>query len=348
MASVINKTPNPTSLQYTYLHSVNTPNYDPAYWVHNPDVHDLVNSEIPQKYWKVEEYYEDSTSEILYRVVEMGETEKQAVEDAIPKAQPQPVTLSSETRDNSGKLRVHQTSRKDGLAIHWTSEGDDRSDPLKFGEGSDLSYIHKIGDSTSGFTYVDFNGYLNESWIHEVVLTWKGCYLDKVTVDIVPDVVAIVEEAGTTFSTYGALIIPAVPGTGTINLAQDVLAYGGGLVLRDSPSDPTQTGSPAFWDADWNEDTGRFENLRANATGEGQYNMFHSEIVLNRTFNNVQLLGDGFQIFNSSDTDQITHGLRLKCSFETRLPDHDWSMTGILVMHRKHVMMTANDCKLCL
>lgn len=259
-----------------------------------------------------------------------------------------PVVLSEEFRDSGGRLRVHQTSRKEGLAIHWTSEGDDRSDPTIFGKGTDLSYVHNIGDATSASVYVDFNSLLNESWIHEVVLTWKGCFLDYVTVDIVPDVVQVIDSTASSFTTYGPVIIPAVPGTGNIDLAQDVLAYAGGLVSRDSPSDPTIEPSPAFWDADWNNETGRFENLRANPTGEGQYNMFHTEIVLNRTFNEVQLLGDGFQIFNSSDTDQITHGLRLKCIFETRLPDHDWAISGILVMHRKHVQIKPEDCKLCI
>jgi hypothetical protein len=167
MASVINKNPNPTTLQYTYLDSVNTPDYDPAYWLHNPDVHDLVNSEVPRKYWKPEEY--DNLGEMDWRVVEMSTEEKAAVEAAIPVPQPQQVTLSSEMRDGSGKLRVHQTSRKDGLAIHWTSTGDDISILKNFGGGNPLSYRHNIGDTTSEIVYVDFNSLLNESWIHEVV-----------------------------------------------------------------------------------------------------------------------------------------------------------------------------------
>ena len=147
MASVINKNPNPTTLQYTYLDSVNTPDYDPAYWLHNPDVHDLVNSEVPRKYWKPEEY--DNLGEMDWHVIEMSDEEKAAVEAAIPTPQPQPVSLPDEMRDKSGKLRVHQTSRNDGLAIHWTGRGDDRNDARKFGNGNLLSYKHEIGDSTS-------------------------------------------------------------------------------------------------------------------------------------------------------------------------------------------------------
>jgi hypothetical protein len=256
----------------------------------------------------------------------------------------QPVSLSAEFRDKSGKLRVHQTSRQDGLAIHWTGRGDDRSNPLKFGHGELLSYRHLVGDSTCQTVYIDFNGLLNESWIHEVVLTWNGCELDRVSVDIVPDVCQIQDSTAGNFTKYEAIILPALPGTGNCNIVSDVLSYTGGLVSKDNPTDPTQSSTPAFWNADFNEETGRFENLTAAPNGDGDYNIFHEERILNRTFNEIQLLKMGFQVFNSSDTDQVSHGYRLKCTFETILPDHDWTVSGILVMHRKKVMIKSDGC----
>lgn len=339
MSSVINKTPNPDTLQYTYLHSVNSPDYDPEYWVHNPNVQDLINDRIPTRYWKVEEYYGDSTTEVLYRVVEMTDEEKAAVEDAIPTPTPQPVSLPSEFRDKSGKLRVHQTSRKDGLAIHWTSCGDDRSNPQTFGHGNSFGYRHSIGDSTSEIVYVDFNGLLNESWIHEVVMTWHGCEFDKVTVDIVSDYCTIQDSTAGNYTKYGPILLPAVPGSGDCDITSDVLAYTGGLVSKDNPTDPTQSSSPAFWNADFNTSTGRFENLSAAPEGDGSYNIFHQEKILNRTFNEMQLLKDAFQIFNSSDTDQLSHGYRIKIKFNTTLPDHEWTVSGVVVMHRQHVSL---------
>jgi hypothetical protein len=344
MSSVIRKTPNPDTLQYTYLHSVNSPDYDPTYWIHNPDVQNLINNQIPTRYWKVEQYYGDSTAEILYRVVEMDIEEKTAVEDMVPKAPPQPVSLSEEFRDAGGRLRVHQTSRNEGLAIHWTSVGDDRNTPTKFGNGSHLSHRHHVGDSTSEIVYIDFNGLLNESWIHEVVLTWADCDLDTIIVDIVPDVCSIMDSTAGNFTKYEAILLPAVPGTGNCNIISDVYAYRGGLVARDNPSDPTQEASPAFWNANFNEETERFENLTPAPNGDGAYNIFHEERILNRTFNEIQLLKNGFQIFNSSDTDQLTHGLRLRVEFKTNLPDHEWTVSGILVMHRKLVSIKSDGC----
>jgi hypothetical protein len=247
------------------------------------------------------------------------------------------VSLQDEFRDKSGKLRVHQTSRKDGLAIHWTGCGDDRSNPKTFGCGVSISYKHVYGDSTSDQIYIDFNGLLNESWIHEVVLTWHGCELDKVTVDVVPDICMIADSTAGNFTKYESILLPAVPGTGNCNIISDVMSYTGGLVAKDNPTDPTQSPSPAFWNADFNESTGRFENLTAAPNGDGEYNIFHKEQILSRIFNKIQLLKNGFQIFNSSDADQVTHGYRIKCTFETILPDHGWTVSGILVMHRANV-----------
>lgn len=252
------------------------------------------------------------------------------------------VVLSDEYRDNSGKLRVHQTSRQDGLAIHWSSQGDDRANAANFGGGNYLAHQHVSGgDELEHNVYVEFNGLLNESWIHEVVLTWSNCELDHVTVDIVPDTCTIEDSTGTTFNSYGPIIVPAA-GDGVVNITSDVLAYGGGLVAKDNPSDPISEPSPAFWNADFDEETNRFENLTAAPDGDGEYNIFHEEITLNRTFNRIQLLGSGFQIFNSSDSDQLAHGLKLRCTFETTGEDHDWTVSGILVMHRAHVGVNAD------
>ena len=343
MASVIRKTANPDTLQYTYLHSVNSPDYDPEYWVHNPNVQSLINDSIPTRYWKVEEYYGDSTTEVLYRVVEMTSEEKASVEAAVPAPQPQPVALSNEFRDKQGKLRVHQTSRHPGLGMHWTGRGDDRSNPYNFGTGEEIIFTHNIGDSTSHTVYVDFNGLLNETWMHEVILTWSGAYHDTVVVDVVPDTCSIMAASGTYLTTYGPLVVPTTPGTGNIDFASDVLAYTGGLVQRDNPTDETITPGPAFWDADWNVETNRFENLTPNIYGQGGYNIFHTEVPLARIFNHIHLLKDGFQIFNSSDTDQVTHGYRLRVQFITRMPDHEWSLTGIIVMHRKYMFLDLDN-----
>jgi len=40
----------------------------------------------------------------------------------------------------------------------------------------------------------------------------------------------------------------------------------------------------------------------------------------------------------------LTHGLRIRCSFETNMPDHEWTVTGILVMHRNIVNVKDDGC----
>jgi hypothetical protein len=123
MASVIHKTPNPTTLQYTYLHSVNTPDYDPAYWLHNPDVHVLVNSEVPQMYWKTESYIEDE--ETWWRVVEMSSEEKAAVDELLPK---NPPTMAD------GRPVIRADSRPMGFQTYYTMAGDDSTAGIGMGE----------------------------------------------------------------------------------------------------------------------------------------------------------------------------------------------------------------------
>jgi hypothetical protein len=123
MASVIHKTPNPDTLQYTYLHSVNTPDYDPAYWLHNPDVHDLANSEVPQMYWKTESYVEDE--ETLWRVVEMSASEKAAVDAKIP---PVPPTMLD------GRPIIRADSRPMNFQTYYTMAGDDSTAGIGMGE----------------------------------------------------------------------------------------------------------------------------------------------------------------------------------------------------------------------
>lgn len=70
MANVIKKVANADGT-YTYLESVNTPDYPTADWLINPDVSSL--SAVPRKHWKV------SGSS----VVEMNVSEKSVV-DTVP------------------------------------------------------------------------------------------------------------------------------------------------------------------------------------------------------------------------------------------------------------------------
>jgi hypothetical protein len=259
-----------------------------------------------------------------------------------------PVEISDEQRNSFGRLRVHQSSRPEGLAIHWSGKGDDTNDPHYFGGGENLIFHHNIGDSTSHVLYLDFNSLLNETWVHEVSLSWKNCNFDTVSVDVVPDTCLIEDSTSGNYVKYNdTILIPTTPGSGDANITSDIYEYKGGLVKKDVPSDPTVTPSSCFWNADWDCENDKFENLTAAPNGDGNYNIFYNDnFILNRLFNEIPLLGDGSQIFNSSDADKLTHGYRIRVTFTTAPPDHEWKVAATIVMHRKQVEehFTVSDC----
>jgi len=248
------------------------------------------------------------------------------------------VNIIKETRDRSGKLRVHQTSRKLGLGIFWFGEGDDVSDVTKVGEGEDLTFEYNTASGTDTLIkYIDFNIIENETWLHEGYLTWKNCHFDKVWLQMVSRTVSVTSVSGSSYNLYGGfLVIPAYPGTGTIELASDITAPNGGLVYI--PNDDLDNPPTAYWNADWNSTTKKFENITPAPNGDGRYNMFTSEYIFASFVNQIPLLGSGFIALNSSDTDQIGHGMRLKMIMEPG--DHNGveeivGIAAILCMHRK-------------
>ena len=68
-----------------------------------------------------------------------------------------PIDLIDEYRDRSGKLRVHQTSRKLGTMILWTGEGDNPSVPDSIGGGERLAINYVAGSLEPLVKYIDFN-----------------------------------------------------------------------------------------------------------------------------------------------------------------------------------------------
>jgi hypothetical protein len=94
----------------------------------------------------------------------------------------------------------------------------------------------------------------------------------------------------------------------------------------------------AFWNADWNSETQRYENITPAPYGNGRYNIFAVEVIFARFINKIPLLSSGFIALNSSDTDQMGHGMRLKMTADTNKEtsqDHNWSVACIMCMHRE-------------
>ena len=238
-------------------------------------------------------------------------------------------------QDLSGKTRVHQTSRPLGLMTYFTGSGDDPNDVTSYGTGEDFYIKHSIGDSTSQELYLDFNIVENETWIHEGYMIWENAKFDYVSLMIVPRVTGTTIGLSTNFNFYTDgkvhLIIPAA-GDGTCQITTDIYDPNGGLIyIPDS-----DLGIPpvAFWNADWNSSTKKYENITAAPYGNGRYNMFYEEDILYRFVNKVPVLGNGFQRLQSSDTERLGHGMRFKTIAHTHNTDHDWSIACALTMHR--------------
>ncbi len=245
--------------------------------------------------------------------------------------------LTAEYRDRSGKLRVHQTSRKLGMKISWTGAGDDTSDITKVYHGEPLTFEFNTASGTETMSkYIDFNIVENETWLHEGYLTWYNCHFDRLTLKMVPRVTGTTAASGTNYALYGGyLIVPTYPGTGTINITSDITSPTGGLVYM--PDDDLGNPPTAFWNADWNSTTKEYENISAAPNGNGRYNMFAVEVTLAEFISQIPFLDHGFIAMNSSDTDQMGQGMRLKMVLEpgTHFVDEIVGVACIICLHRE-------------
>jgi len=243
-------------------------------------------------------------------------------------------TISAVT-DISGKQRVHQTSRKLGLRIMWTGVGDDTTDLHKVGGGNPFDIQHDLGEGDPEAQYIDFNIVKNETWLHEGYLTWKDCEMDSLTVEIVPRVTNVIAGTNTNYNLYGGYMVIPAAGNGTIDLVDDISHPNNGLIYM--PNNDLDEPPTAFWNADYNSTTKLYENITAAPYANGKYNMFSIEIVFSRFLNHMPLLGSGFICLNSSDTDRLGHGMRLKMIADTNISsgDHKWAVACLMCLHRE-------------
>jgi hypothetical protein len=246
-------------------------------------------------------------------------------------AETQGIHLDVRTPDN--KLIVQSSPRPIGTYACFLSEGDSTAHPHIVGGGTAICIDHDTGDSTNQVIYVDFNTIENKTYMQEGYGLWDGAYLDTMNLDIVPTLTAYTSGTGTNYSLYqGYLIIPAA-GDGDITVqSQDIRL----VEIPYSLDNPSIRQSQAFWDADYSTETHQFSNIRPAPLGDGQYNMFGSEVVFQRPVN-LRLVGSHVLNLKTNDIAQIAHGIRLRFSFNTFAPDHDWEMSVVLAMHREHV-----------
>lgn len=251
----------------------------------------------------------------------------------------QQVDLPDELRDRSGKLRVHQTSRKLGTDTYWTGAGDDVTDVNDVGSGEKFLLHHTVSGSVNESKYVDFNISNNESWLHEGLLMWENCKADTISLEMVGRATEVtVTGTNTDFSLYGGYLIIPAQGNGNVEIVSDLTSPTGGLIYM--PDNDLGESPTAFWNADFNQSTGMFENITPAPYGDGRYNMFPMELKFARFANKILLISDGFMPLNCSDTDQIGNGMRLKITgvTNTDVPDHEWWCGVTMVFHRDHTV----------
>jgi hypothetical protein len=232
-----------------------------------------------------------------------------------------------------GKLEVHESSRIPGTYTYYTGAGDDPTNIMDVGNGQMFILHHRVDDSSTQYLYLDFNTLENETWVHEGYMIWSGAQFDTITFEIVPRVTSVVPASNTYFNLYGGYLVVPAAGDGTIQVVSDITTHSGGLVEIPLDYDGNRI-APCFWNADWNTTTKRFENISAAPLGNGKYNMFAAEVVMNRFVNRIPVYGEGFEMMQSADADKFGSGMRFRARLDTSTPDHYWNVGCILTMHR--------------
>jgi len=246
--------------------------------------------------------------------------------------------------DPSNKPWVHQTSRPFGTITYFTGAGDNihSAGPGQYGTGELFENVHSI-DSTNSieYIYLDFNMIENPTYLHEGYVIWANAKRDLVTMDIVSTATPVVPASNTFFNLYnGYLIVPAA-GNGiynvpSINIIDGTANIDCGLVYM--PLNEEGVRPQAFWNATWDSELKLFIDIAAAPLGDGAYNLFAAEVPLFRFINKMILLKDGFLRLQTSDIEQLGHGMRIRGEIETRGAPHAWEFAGWFVLNR-HVTL---------
>lgn len=241
-----------------------------------------------------------------------------------------------EPRDWTGKMFYHPTSRPFGTKVHFTGAGDFPDAVSDIGSGIAIEIHHNVGDLMVQTLYSDFNTISNLTHIQEGQLQCWKAMMDKVSVEFVPRIVTFTMGSNTPYlyDPSQPIVLPSIiiGGAGNVDINEDISQANGGLV--QALENEAGVKPPAFWTADYNSQTGIFENIQPAPTGNGDYNLFHVEYALARFANRVGMVGTSVITFTTDDTDPIPHGVRLKSTWETAGEDHEWAAITTFKMHR--------------
>ena len=242
-------------------------------------------------------------------------------------------------RGKDGKISVHDTSKAPGLFVYWAGRGDNFNNGY-VGNGAPILLHHKVGDPKAQQIYIDFCCVDNYTEMHEGSVIWNGAMPgDCGSCSAVTSVMPCVPGTNTNFNLYGGYLIVPAAGNGTIQVTGDLTnsdpASGCFVGIH---TDETGKTPPAFWNADFNSTTRKFENITPAPNGDGKWNLFATEIYYSRFVNHINLVGSGQINLRSNDSAVMVHGMRLLHHMNTStiegVNDHEWTFSVALTLQR--------------
>jgi len=286
----------------------------------------------------------------------LSESEETTLDGIVAAHSGEPLPTVEEKHDVSGRLHTVASPRPFGKTSCFVGASDLTSDVEDVGGGLPFMYHHKVGDpfetvfvfdsdttAYMDYVYMDMNVVENETWLNSGLAEWDGCQMDHICVEIVPYPVDFESQEGTDYLMLASgIIIPApAPGYGNVMIDSTAVLepYGG---LTEAPtkegSDGLMYPQTAFWNADWNSTTNKFENLTPAPSGDGNYNLFGSEYYLARFVTKMTLLDGGRIVLETTDATRIGHGMRFRARLCTHIdddiPDHEWKICVVMKFHR--------------
>ncbi len=249
-----------------------------------------------------------------------------------------------------GRQIVKPNLRPIGSSGFFTGRGENINSPSSIGNGVDaVRFSHIEGDGTPNYTKeIFFHVEGNRTWLCDGLLKFKGALFDEFTFEIHPYVTSVLTGLqNTNYALYkGCMLMPAA-GNGTVDLNPEAKLYPCSVVPK------TDTGKcpAAFWNLDYNAGTNTYSNLtpasNPNSNGEpgnGKYNIFTADVCLKKYINKWGLLGDGTEIFYSSDPSEFGSYLRAVFKFTTighpdptQFVDHSWQVLCNWTMFREKI-----------
>jgi hypothetical protein len=235
------------------------------------------------------------------------------------------------TADN--KLYVKNTARPIGTFSCFSSYGDNPDVVNDVGGGAPLNMSHSVGDPLTQYHYCDFNVKENKTYLQEGYVIWDKAVLDRVIMEVVPKVTVYTPGTNTFFNVYGGYLVVPAAGDGYANIHPNDMRL---VEVPLNIDDSSRRQGPGYWNAEYDTVTHTFQNITAAPMGDGEYNMFTAEITLERVANLCLLGCNKTMNLRTEDVAELGHGMRIRLTAVTTVPDHEWFLSIILSMHRSH------------